>query len=151
MNRRLLMTSLALLGLAAGVSHAKDGLIVKGNNGTKWCCPGGKISDGCEKGASSTPVGAHCNFAARAYVAPKSTVQPRAAEASSALTGPATPLVQATQPMPNPPAERKWASPPERCRSQDGTKDGWVSVGEGGRRCEYFIARPRSSEPSARD
>jgi hypothetical protein len=30
MHRRLLMTSFAMLALAAGVAHAKDGYIIKG-------------------------------------------------------------------------------------------------------------------------
>ena len=63
MNRLLLAASFAMLVLATGAIQAKEGKIIKGNNGTKWCCPGGKVSAGCEKGAASTPVGASCNFA----------------------------------------------------------------------------------------
>ena len=47
-----------------------------------------------------------------------------------------------TGPMYPPPPMRKWANPKEECKSQDGTKSGLVSVGEGGRRCEYDLAGP---------
>lgn len=150
MHRRLLMTSFAMLALAAGVAHAKDGYIIKGLNGTKWCCPGGKVGDGCEKGANSTPVGARCNFAS-VQAGPGSTGDIRAAGVVRPVPVPVAARLEGAGPKGNPPAERKWASPAERCHSQDNTKQGWVSVGEGGRRCEYDIAKPRSSEPSARD
>jgi hypothetical protein len=43
---------------------AKSGYIHNGLNGTKWCCPSKtQKSFECNKGASSTPTGAHCNFA----------------------------------------------------------------------------------------
>ncbi len=44
---------------------AKSGTIRNGLNGTKWCCPVGdkKMTDSCNKGASSTPTGAGCSFA----------------------------------------------------------------------------------------
>ena len=87
MNKLILLATCALLSLTAGVCHAKEGKIVKGSNGTKWCCPGGKISDGCEKGANSTPAGARCNFATILAV-PKLTVEPRAVGVSNELTPP---------------------------------------------------------------
>jgi hypothetical protein len=65
MKTALLVVSFLALSLAAGDSQAKQGVIVKGLNGTKWCCPDGKISDRCEKGAASIPVGGNCNFASR--------------------------------------------------------------------------------------
>ena len=69
----LIKTGMLLLVLALGCSDkaasggagpmAKEGVIVKGENGTKWCCPDGKKSDKCVKGDSSTPAGKRCNFA----------------------------------------------------------------------------------------
>jgi hypothetical protein len=63
MNRFILIAvSLALVGLSP-LAQAKEGVIVKGENGTKWCCPKGEKGPDCEKGASTIPVGARCNFA----------------------------------------------------------------------------------------
>ena len=150
MHRRLLMTSFAMLALAAGVAHAKDGYIIKGLNGTKWCCPGGKVGDGCEKGASTSPVGARCNFAS-VQGGPRTTGEIRTGGVETPVPVPRDGRRQeAAGPMGNAPAQRKWLSPHTRCKSQDGTREGWISVGEGGRRCEYDIAKPRS-EQTARD
>ena len=101
MNRLLLLATCALLSLTAGVCHAKEGKIVKGANGTKWCCPGGKVSDGCEKGANSTPVGARCNFATSAHVVPKPTVEPRAVGVSNELTPSKKSATEEKSPTPN--------------------------------------------------
>lgn len=57
--------AIAALSLSTTGSFAKSGIIVKGENGTKWCCVGGVKGDTCEKGASSIPAGANCNFASR--------------------------------------------------------------------------------------
>ncbi len=57
---------------------AKEGFIVKGDNGTKWCCPPpspGKKGPDCEKGASTIPVGKRCNFAGPGKLVP---INPRA-------------------------------------------------------------------------
>ncbi len=45
------------------------------------------------------------------------------------------------------PVQRHWVTPHEKCTSQDGTKSGYVSDGEGGRRCEYFVSQPRGTKP----
>lgn len=63
--RALFLTVILAMLVFAGMANAKDGTIVAGNNGTKWCCPGGIKGDGCEKGAASTPIGAKCNFASK--------------------------------------------------------------------------------------
>ncbi len=99
MNRFLLAASFAMLVLATGAIQAKEGQIIGGSNGTKWCCPGGKASDGCEKGASSTPLGAKCNFASRAATKPDvltpRTVQPSAPRRSD------TPVIKENPPKPD--------------------------------------------------
>jgi hypothetical protein len=61
----LLLAATAACLLLNANAYAKPGKIVKGENGTKWCCVDGVKGDTCEKGASSIPVGAHCNFASR--------------------------------------------------------------------------------------
>lgn len=100
MNRLVVLATCALLSLTAGVCHAKEGKIVKGENGTKWCCPNGKKSDSCEKGANSTPVGARCNFAS-VYVLPKPTVEPRTVDASNGPTPPKKSATEEKSPTPN--------------------------------------------------
>lgn len=47
------------------------------------------------------------------------------------------------------PKQRHWVSPAERCKSQDGKKEGYVSDGDGGRRCEYFGMKPRADSATA--
>lgn len=67
------MSSGKILGIgAAGLlltlpvaAIALPGKTVRGENGTVWCCPDGKKGDGCERGASSTPIGRDCNYASR--------------------------------------------------------------------------------------
>ncbi len=66
MKKILLASSLAVLGMFAANVYAKEGKIVTGDHGTKWCCPNGKKGDGCVKGASSIPNGAACSFATKA-------------------------------------------------------------------------------------
>ena len=63
-NGALIVSALGL-GLFTTSALAKSGIIVKGENGTKWCCGDGVKGDTCEKGASSIPSGANCNFASR--------------------------------------------------------------------------------------
>jgi hypothetical protein len=53
----------AFLAFLATEASAKTGVIVKGENGTKWCCVDGVKDDTCVKGASSIPTGKRCNFA----------------------------------------------------------------------------------------
>ena len=65
MKKILLASTLAVVGIFAANVYAKEGKIVTGNNGTKWCCPGGVKGDGCEKGVSTIPDGAACNFASK--------------------------------------------------------------------------------------
>jgi hypothetical protein len=55
-----------LFTLLTSNASAKPGIIVKGENGTRWCCVEEQKGLTCEKGASSIPVGANCNFASRA-------------------------------------------------------------------------------------
>lgn len=69
------ITLFAMLAIAPSSASAtrpvagnQEGIIVAGENGTKWCCPGGVKSDKCEKGADSTPVGAACSFASKAVI-----------------------------------------------------------------------------------
>jgi hypothetical protein len=47
-------------------TFAKEGKIITGNNGTKWCCVGGVNGDTCNQGSSTIPNGADCDFALRA-------------------------------------------------------------------------------------
>lgn len=63
MNRSILIAVAVVLAGASSWAMAKEGTIVKGENGTKWCCPGGVKGPDCEKGASTIPEGARCNFA----------------------------------------------------------------------------------------
>jgi hypothetical protein len=65
-HRLLIAVGAAFLAFLTTEASAKTGIIVKGENGTKWCCVGGVKGDTCEKGASSIPTGAGCNFASRA-------------------------------------------------------------------------------------
>lgn len=48
-------------------------------------------------------------------------------------------LQRVSLPIDYKPTQRQWEKPFKRCTSQDGTQSGYVSVGEGGRRCEYFV------------
>ena len=79
MKKLMVVVSLMLLGMSP-VLFAKEGKIVKGENGTKWCCPNGVKGDGCEKGANSTPAGARCNFASAMVPGPKANPTPKAHE-----------------------------------------------------------------------
>ncbi|MEH6418591.1 hypothetical protein [Pseudomonas sp. CGJS7] len=63
MNRFVLILVSFVLAGASPLALAKEGVIVQGENGTKWCCPKGEKGPDCEKGASTIPVGARCNFA----------------------------------------------------------------------------------------
>ena len=83
MNHALSISAAALLVFASAASpdvfaarvngdgKTQDGIIVAGENGTKWCCPGGVKSDKCEQGDDKTPVGEHCNFASKIGVIPQ--------------------------------------------------------------------------------
>ena len=53
-NGALIVSALGL-ALFTTSALAKSGIIVKGDNGTKWCCVDGVKGDTCEKGASSIP------------------------------------------------------------------------------------------------
>lgn len=78
MNRLALMSALALLAgsspLLAATSQAggpkptQSGIVVAGENGTKWCCPDGKKGPKCEQGVDSLNVGDPCNFASALVV-----------------------------------------------------------------------------------
>ena len=80
MNRHVPMLAFVLLAgswsfLAVATQSAggtpkktQSGIIVAGENGTKWCCPDGVKGPKCEQGANSTPVGAACNFASALVV-----------------------------------------------------------------------------------
>ncbi|NUO75651.1 MAG: hypothetical protein HOQ32_06515 [Lysobacter sp.] len=78
MNRWIAPSALALIAtcspLLAATSQGADtkptqsGIVVQGENGTKWCCPDGKKGPKCEQGVSTLPVGAACNFASALVV-----------------------------------------------------------------------------------
>ena len=76
----LLALAAASVTFFTAEASAKAGVIVKGENGTKWCCVDGVKGDTCEKGASSIPVGANCNFASRLTTQPVGTEPPAAKE-----------------------------------------------------------------------
>lgn len=63
MNRCTLFAVAVVLASVSPWAVAKQGVIVQGENGTKWCCPKGEKGPDCNKGASTIPVGARCNFA----------------------------------------------------------------------------------------
>lgn len=65
-SKILIAASTALFTFLVAEASAKSGVIVKGENGTKWCCVDGQKGDSCVKGSSSTPAGSACNFAERA-------------------------------------------------------------------------------------
>ena len=58
----------AAVSQAGGPKPTQSGIIVAGENGTKWCCPDGVKGPKCEQGADSTPVGEACNFASALVV-----------------------------------------------------------------------------------
>lgn len=78
MNRSILIAVAVVLASASPWAMAKEGTIVQGENGTKWCCPNGEKGPHCEKSLSNgTPVGARCNFASLLVpVGPSGPVKP---------------------------------------------------------------------------
>ena len=63
---RLVASGFAITQLLVAVpdATARPGVIIKGENGTKWCCPPpGTKGPNCEQGVSTLPQGKLCNFA----------------------------------------------------------------------------------------
>lgn len=60
-NRLVLISAFALLACSSPPATAKN-VVIKGERGTRWCCPDGKKGPDCKLFDSSVPLGSDCRL-----------------------------------------------------------------------------------------
>jgi hypothetical protein len=60
-NRLVLISAFALLACSSQPATAKN-VVIKGERGTRWCCPDGKKGPDCKLFDSSVPLGSDCRL-----------------------------------------------------------------------------------------
>ncbi|RDZ26455.1 hypothetical protein [Lysobacter silvisoli] len=75
MKRLVLISAFVLFACGSPLVMAKN-IVIKGERGTRWCCPDGKKGPDCEKFPDSVPLGANCRL--NIAIAPDPGITPQA-------------------------------------------------------------------------